>query len=214
MMHPAGPRRAEGGFFASYAWKAACIVLAVMFLRTMVIIARSTLPAIYCEIVDSVTKQYMARCCALKDDQRRLLQSVYSNLSSLPTIDNTWCLRYLPSCVLYPNERVECLRMRRRYGSNVLSLLETRDSFTVYTRKDGSGSILCKNIGFCWVAAIVVPLVNTLTVAIWVCVTFIIIKALCMPRTAQIPVLTFMGRANDDPATILTPVNNARPTIT
>ncbi|KAL3181556.1 hypothetical protein MRX96_036675 [Rhipicephalus microplus] len=57
MMHPAGPRRAEGGFFASYAWKAACIVLAVMFLRTMVIIARSTLPAIYCEIVDSVTKQ-------------------------------------------------------------------------------------------------------------------------------------------------------------
>ncbi|KAL1483854.1 hypothetical protein MTO96_032910 [Rhipicephalus appendiculatus] len=214
--HPGGPRRAQGGLFSSYAWKIACIVLAIMFMRTVVSIARLALPVMYCEVKDSVTKQYMARCCALKDDQLRLLQSVYSNLSSLPTIDDTRCLRYLPRCVLHTNERAECLKMRRRYGSNVFSLLEPRDSFTVYTRKDGPGSILCKNIGFCWIAAIVVPLVHGMVLAMWGFFAFVIVRVLCIWRTPPRPEPNLVGRGgtNDDPSTVLTPGNNARPIIT
>lgn len=106
------------------------------------------LPVIYCIIKDAVTDQYMPRCCVLMEDQCRQLQSLYPELSSLPAINDTGCLRHLPRCVIYANERVECLRMRGRYGSNVFSMLEPRDSFTVYEHKQSAGRILCKNSGF------------------------------------------------------------------
>ncbi|KAL1475998.1 hypothetical protein MTO96_036860, partial [Rhipicephalus appendiculatus] len=47
--HPGGPRRARGSFFSSYVSRVACILLAFIFVRTMVNIARYALPAIYCE---------------------------------------------------------------------------------------------------------------------------------------------------------------------
>ncbi|KAL1483853.1 hypothetical protein MTO96_032909 [Rhipicephalus appendiculatus] len=93
---------------------------------------------------------------------------------------------------------------------------EPRDSFTVYTRKDGPGSILCKNIGFCWIAAIVVPLVNGMVLVLWGFLAFVIVRVLSMRRTPPRPDLNLVGRGgtNDDPWTVLTPGNNAQPIIT
>lgn len=188
-----------------------------MIAHMFVSLARLFLPAIYCEVKDSVTKQYMPRCCALTDDQHHQLQSVYGNFSSsLPTINDTWCLRRLPRCVFYRNERAECLKMRRRYHSNVFSLLEPRDSFRLYTRKDGPGSVLCKNTGFSWILAVVIPVVHAMLLSMWGYFPFVLVYVFCMSRTPARPELNHVGRGGDNGGSVatLTRGENTRPVIT
>lgn len=166
------------------------------------------LPSAYYIIKDVVTNQYLSRCCSLTEDQSRQLQSVYPEGSSLPAINETNCLEYLSYCVLYANERVECLKMRGRYGSNVLSLVEPRDSFTVYKRKQGPGRIICKNVGYSWGMVAVVCFVYGALLAIYcfsIGVMFYVIINLCtLPRHG----------ANHASIVTTTPVNNAPRVVT
>ncbi|KAL1479326.1 hypothetical protein MTO96_051941 [Rhipicephalus appendiculatus] len=140
--HPGGPRRPQRGVPSPHADTVVSITLRITLAFTL-------RPA-------SELSQYLSRCCSLSEDQCSQLQSVYPETSSPPTINETACLAYLPRCVLYTNERVECLKMRGRYGSNVFSLLEPRDSFTVYKRKQGPGRVICRNDSFSWGLAVVI----------------------------------------------------------
>ncbi|KAH6933106.1 hypothetical protein HPB50_012150 [Hyalomma asiaticum] len=159
---------------------------------------------------------YLSRCCALTEDQHRLLVGAYSNLSSLPAINDTQCLRNMPRCVIYAKERVECLRLRSRYGVNVLSLLEPRESFTLYSRTLGPGKVLCKNSGFSWMIALVVGLSDVLLLANYCYCTFVIIYIVTIWRMPSRPELDPVrrGGVSGGAAAALTTVDNARTTLT
>lgn len=175
-----------------------------------------TLPNLYCILSDSVTEQYLYRCCALTEDQYRQLVGAYSNLSPLPTINDTQYLRNMARCVIYEKERVECLRLRSRYGVNVLSLLEPRESFTVYSRTLGSGEVLCKNSGFSWMIAAVVGLLHVILLATYCYCTFVVIYIVTIWRMPARPELDPVrrGGVSNGAEAALTTVDNARTTLT
>ncbi|KAL1479329.1 hypothetical protein MTO96_051934 [Rhipicephalus appendiculatus] len=205
--HPGGPRRPQRGVPSPHADTVVSITLRITLAFTLVPFCLS-LPSTYIIIKDVVTDQYLSRCCSLSEDQCSQLQSVYPETSSPPTINETACLAYLPRCVLYTKERVECLKMRGRYGSNVFSLLEPRDSFTVYKRKQGPGRVICRNDSFSWGLAVVICILYGILLANY---CFCIVLMLYMISTLS--TLPRRG-ANNGSAPTMTIGTNTRHVVT
>lgn len=187
----------------------------IVVVFTLVLFACVTLPDWYCIVKDSVTEQLLLRCCRLEDNQHRQLLSAYSNLS-LPTMSDTWFRRNFLRCIIYPKESVECLRLRSRYGANVLTLLEPWDSFTVYTRKHGPGSVICKHLVFSRETAFVILSTHAIFLVTFCysvySVLYVFTVLLRMPLRPHVDPIG-RGGANDRSTSALTANDNARPAV-
>nr|XP_050028397.2 uncharacterized protein LOC126524073 [Dermacentor andersoni] len=131
-------------------------------------------------------------------------------------MNDTGCLRNLARCVIYPKERVECLRLRSRYGPNVLTLLEPWDSFTVYNREHGPGSVLCKHFVFSRVVALVIVATNALLLSAFCYLVYTVFYVLTMLGRMRATAHTDpvgRGGANDGSTAALTANDNARAVV-